>query len=70
MKKEAVIVRDADGNELYFAETIGECLSWCAVYDITGKNGEYIAIGTFDEESRYFEAEDYAEINDNMYKEG
>lgn len=64
MKREAAIVRDADGNELYFAETQGECQIWCAVNDITGENGEYIAIGTFDDVSRYFEAEDYAEIND------
>jgi DNA-binding MarR family transcriptional regulator len=37
--------------------------------NITGENGEYITTGTFDEESGYFEAEEYNEINNDMYKE-
>lgn len=61
MKREVAIVRDVDGNEIYFGETIGECKRYCIKNNITGDNGEYIAIGTFDENTRYFDIEDYAD---------
>ena len=60
--KEAVLVRDADGNELFFGETVGECREYCTKNGITGSNGEYIALGTFDEATGYFDIEDYEEI--------
>lgn len=63
MKKEVALVLDRDGNERYFGETEGECQRWCKENNIDGSNGEYIAFGLFDTESRYFEADDYAEIN-------
>lgn len=59
--REVAIVRDADGNEIYFGETIGECKEYCIRNNITGDNGEYIAIGTFDENTRCFDIEDYAD---------
>lgn len=62
MKVEKVMVRDTDNNEMYFGDTIGECREWCNENNITGKNGEYIAIGTFDENTRYFDITDYEEI--------
>lgn len=65
MKIRAAIVRDADNNEIYFGETPGECQSYCKDHNITGSNGEYIAEGEFDTESRYFEADDYSEIDPN-----
>jgi hypothetical protein len=65
--KEAVLVKNADGEEIFFGETVGECQIYCIEHDITGENGEYIAIGTFDEESRCFEVEDYEEINNGRF---
>ena len=62
MKEEMVMVRDADGNEIYVGAHIGDCREWCKIHNITGANGEYIAHGTFDTETRYFECEDYEEI--------
>lgn len=60
--REVALVRDADGNEMFFGETIGECRRYCSSNNITGSNGEYIAIGSFDEATRYFDIEDYEEI--------
>ena len=60
--REAVLVRDADGNEIFFGETVGECREYCTKNGITGSNGEYIALGTFDEATGYFDIEDYEEI--------
>ena len=60
--RDVVLVRDADGNELFFGETVGECREYCTKNNITGCNGEYIALGIFDEATRYFEIEDYEEI--------
>ena len=60
--KDVALVRDVDGNELFLGETIGECRDWCTKNSITGINGEYIAFGTFYEDSRYFNIEDYEEI--------
>lgn len=65
--REVALVKDADGNEIFFGETIGECQRYCDEHNITGENGEYIAIGTFDEESGYFEAEDYTEIENGSF---
>ena len=64
--KEAALVRDEYGNEIYFGETEGECQKWCKDHGIDGSNGEYIASGKFDEVLKYFETEDYAEINNRM----
>ena len=60
--KDVALVVDEYKNEIFFGETVIECQRYCDKHNITGENGEYIAIGTFDEESRYFEIEDYAEI--------
>ena len=60
--KEVALIRDADGNELFFGETVGECREYCTTNSITGANGEYIALGTFDEATGYFDIEDYEEI--------
>ena len=60
--KDVALVRDADGNELFLGETVGEGRDWCAKNSITGVNGEYIAFGKFYEDSRYFDIEDYEEI--------
>ena len=60
--REAVLVRDADGNELFFGETVGECREYCTKNGITGRKGEYITLGTFDEATGYFDIEDYEEI--------
>ena len=60
--KEAVSVRDADGNEIFFGESVGECRDYCTKNNITGINGEYIALGTFYEATGYFDIEDYEEI--------
>ncbi|MBR6102648.1 MAG: hypothetical protein IKP95_09480 [Ruminococcus sp.] len=65
MKKYAALVKDENGNEMFFGETPGECQRWCKEHGVTGENGEYIAEGTFDTESRYFDVEDYADINTN-----
>ena len=62
MKREVALVVTEDKDEMYFGETVGECRAWCEKNNVTGSNGEYIAIGTFDEETRYFDIEDYAEI--------
>lgn len=60
--REVAIVRDADNNDIYFGETVGECREYCQLNNITGENGEYIAIGDFDESDRYFDIADYEEI--------
>lgn len=65
MKIRAAIVRDADNNEIYFGKTPGECQSYCKEHNINGSNGEYIAEGDYDTESRYFEIDDYSEIDSN-----
>lgn len=62
MKKEMVRVSDEDGNEIFLAETVGEAREYCQENNITGSNGEYLAYGTFDEDDRYFEFEDYENI--------
>ena len=46
--RDVALVRDADGNELFFGETVGECREYCTENSITGSNGEYIGVGTFD----------------------
>ena len=60
--REVAIVRDADGNEMFFGETIGECKEYCTENNITGSSGEYIAIGMFNEDNGYFQVEDYETI--------
>lgn len=60
--REVAIVRDTDGNEMFFGETIGECKEYCTENNITGSNGEYIAIGMFNEDNGYFQVEDYETI--------
>ena len=60
--REAVLVRDSDGNEIFFGESVGECREYCTKNGITGSNGEYIALGTFYEATGYFDIEDYEEI--------
>ena len=60
--EEAVIVRDADGNELFFTDTIGKAQRWANDNGITGENGEYIGVGTFDPEKKEFNLEDTAEF--------
>ena len=60
--REVAIVRDADGNEIFFGETIGKCKEYCTENNITGSNGEYIAIGMFNEDNGYFQVEDYETI--------
>lgn len=69
MKREAAIVRDVDGNEMFFGETAGECQVWCIKNNISGANGEYIAIGIFETEYRSFEAEDYENIDNANWLE-
>lgn len=61
--KEMIIVRDNDGNEMFASDSRIACYEWCAENGIDGSNGEYIAFGTFDEETRYFDAYDYEEIS-------
>lgn len=61
-ENEKAMVKDRDGNEIYLGETCGECQKWCRENGIDGSNGEYIAIGTIDEDN-YFETEDYEEID-------
>lgn len=56
------IVRDADANELHFANSVGECQEWCKVHDITGSKGEYIALVEYDSNRNYYEAVDYETI--------
>jgi hypothetical protein len=60
--KDVALVVDEYKNEIFFGETVRECQIYCDEHNITGENGEYIAIGIFDEERRCFEIEDYAEI--------
>ena len=60
--REVAIVRDVDNNDIYFGETVVECREYCQLNNITGGNGEYIAIGDFDESDRYFDIADYEEI--------
>lgn len=60
--KEVALVVDEYGNEIFFSETVRECREYCSNNNITGSNGEYIAIGDFDEETRYFNIKDYEEI--------
>lgn len=60
--REAAMVVDADGNEIFFGETVGKCREYCENHNITGSNGEYIAIGNFYESDRYFDVFDYEEI--------
>ena len=69
--EEAVIVRDADGNELFFTDTIGKAQRWAAENGVTGENGEYIGIGTFNPDTKEFDLEDTAELDlEARYKEG
>ena len=67
MKRYAAMVRDANGNEMFFAETVGECQKWCVENGITGEHDEYIAEGTFDEDNRSFEMEDMTDINNSAW---
>lgn len=60
--KEAAMVCDEYGNEIFFGETIGECQEYCKMHGITGEYGEYIGIGCFFAKDRYFELEDVQEI--------
>lgn len=60
--REVAIVMDEYNNEIFFGETVRECREYCSNNNITGNNGEYIAIGSFNEETRYFDIEDYEEI--------
>ena len=60
--REVAIVRDVNNNELFFADNAVECQKYCADNNITGDNGEYIAIGMFDETTKYFDITDYEEI--------
>ena len=60
--REVVLVVTEYKEEMYFGETVDECRAWCKQNNVTGSNGEYIAIGTFDEETRCFDIEDYTEI--------
>ena len=62
MKYDCVMVRDADGNEIALLETDGQAREFCRTNGITGANGEYIAYGVFDTETRSFEADDYSEL--------
>ena len=59
---EAALVRDEDGNELYFGKTVEECRKYCKEHDITGTYGEYIAVGMFDPKWRCFEPTKYIDI--------
>ena len=49
--REVALVVDEYGNEIFFGETIGECRRYCDEHHITGENGEYIAVGDFDDET-------------------
>lgn len=59
----AVLVRDEDGNEIFFGKTVEECRKYCKEHDITGVNGEHIAVGMFDPKWRYFEPTRYIDID-------
>lgn len=56
--REVAIVFDEYDNEIFFGETVDECHNYCDTHDITGEHGEYIGIGTFYDNTRYFEIED------------
>ena len=58
----AALVRDEDGNEVYFGKTVEECQKYCKEHDITGTYGEHIVIGMFDPKRRYFEPTKYIDI--------
>lgn len=58
----AVLVRDKDGNEIYFGKNIDERRKYCKEHDITGEDGEYIAVGTFDAKWRCFEPTGYVTL--------
>lgn len=60
MKNEMAMIKDADGNEIFVVETIGKAKDYAKENGI-GANGEYIAIGYFDD-SNYFIVTDYEEI--------
>ena len=60
--KEMVMLKDADGNEIYLAETIGKCREYAKAHNITGNNGEYFAFGNYDENAKYFDVYDYEEF--------
>ncbi len=60
--REVAIVVDEYNNEIFFGETVGECQNYCDTHNITGEHGEYIGIGDFYENTRYFELEDYEGI--------
>lgn len=60
--REVAMVVDEYKNEIFFGETVGDCREYCSNNNITGSNGEYIAIGTFNEATRYFDIKDYEEI--------
>jgi len=66
---EKAVVYDKDGNEIYFGETCGECQKWCLNNGITGSNGEYIALGKYDVMRKYFDKEDYEEINNDAWRD-
>lgn len=58
----AALVRDENGNEIYFGKTVEECRKYCKKNNITGADGEYIAVGVYDPKWRSFEPKDYIEI--------
>ena len=60
--REVALVVDEYGNEIFFGETIGECRRYCDEHHITGENGEYIAVGDFDDETASFEMFDYESL--------
>jgi len=60
--KDVAIVLDEYNNEMFFGETSGECRRWCKENGIDGTNGEYIALGKFYVDDRYFDLEDYETI--------
>ena len=60
MMNEMAMIKDADGNEIFVAETIGKAKDFAKENGIGG-SGEYIAIGYFDE-SNYFNVTDYEEL--------
>lgn len=68
MTENVALVVDEYGNEMFFGHTTGECQKWCFLHGVTGSNGEYIALGTFNTATRYFDLEDYAEIDIERYR--
>lgn len=62
MTEYVAIVRDADGNELFFGGAdVVSCKEYCRDHGITGENGEYIALGYFNTETRVFDLDDAIE---------